>query len=180
MRKYLTGFYTEQAAKDYSKECRDMMQNQTTSFEYLFSWVKHSTRTEWALIIPTVWVSLIKDGDESKLVDKLDATWWSAPEAVTAFNKYKIYWAEFASELVAEFNERNEALSGVEAINALTKLAPVLTAFNGYALGAARNILMSLTVDPDGGPFDQATKDYFVNKLNTYLAQWVVPEPENP
>ena len=170
--KYLTNFLSEQAAKDYSKECRDMIQNPTMTFEHMFSWIKHSTRTEWALIIPPGWEQYLKQEDIPKLVNSLDDTWRSAPETVSSFHKYRIFWAEFAAELVAEFNEQNETLSGQEAIAALTKLAPVLTALNGFAVGAARNILSQIPADAPGGAFDQVKKDYFLNKMNNYLAQW--------
>lgn len=167
--KYLTGFFTEQAARDYSKECRDMVQNFTMTVEYMYSWRKHSTRSEWALIIPDGWQKYLKPGDESKIIDQLDATWWGDPAQISDIDKYQIFWREFADELKAEFNARNKHLVGADALHVLTKLSPVIAALNGLTLGAARDILSTIQVDT---LFPQSEKDYFLNKLNNYLAQW--------
>ena len=167
--KYLTNFSSEQSAKDYSKECRDMVQNPTMTIEYMFSHIKHSTRTEWALIIPSGWEQYLKQADVSNLIDRLDDTWRSAPEQISNFQKYRVFWAEFAAELIAEFNALNSQVSGSAALNILNKLSPVLTALNGLALGVARDLLTQIPVDAS---FPQEAKDYFLNKLNTYLSQW--------
>jgi len=168
--KYLPGFFTEQAARDYSREAREQSQNPTTTFEFMFSWTKHSARSEWALIIPPGCESFLREGDESRLIDKLDPTWWSQPEAVDPIDKYRVYWAEFAREIIAEFNARNQNLTGAAAMQAIVMLKPVIDALNGFALGAARDILSQIPADPQ--IFPQTEKDYFLTKINNYLSNW--------
>lgn len=166
--KYFTGFLTLQAAQDYSKQCRDMVENFTMTQEYMFAWQKHPDRNEWALKIPNGWEKWINQNDLSKLINELPNDWWTDPNVFTDKDKYR-HWEEFGKELIAEFNAMHQHLNGAAALSVITKFKPVADSLHNMALGAALYALQQVSVDQD---FTQETKDYFLNKIQNYLSNW--------
>lgn len=166
---YLRGFTSEQSAKDYSKECRDLISNPTMTVEYLFNWAKHPTLSEWMLIIPEPWIRYVKPEDVDKLFTELGSEWFSDPAIVDNKTRQNL-WRQFGNDLIDEFTGEHSHITGANAKNLTLTFSPVLLNLQAGVLGGALAALNDIPADPT--IFPQATKDKYIQKITDYLALW--------
>lgn len=94
--KYLTGFTSEQAAKDYSEALYNLEQHPTSSStKYLFGWEKHPTLNDWILIIPEGMEDKVPSADLPKLIDSLSSDWFPEDPDLVDYDaaKFQKIWA---------------------------------------------------------------------------------------
>lgn len=78
-------------------------------------------------------------------------------------------WLAKGQEYIIEFNAMSEGLNRGQSKQILNHLEPVLNALVGGALGAAVQEIADL---PNSPLFPQSSKDFWTNKIETYLSQW--------
>lgn len=126
----------------------------------------------------TLETSLINDTSElaldyaksilsDEVIEEQDPTTITVGEYST-FEKYEA-WSQEAEKIIIEFNAASNGLSSNLSGMILSHLSPVLQALNGGALGVARDRLILIETTPF---FPQVVKDYWINRIQTYLDKW--------